>query len=338
VRKTASADSQKREPLQRIRRGLRGGLALSLTVALGAVGCGEGRARLFLSIGTGGTGGIYYPLGGALANRLSQADSTRRFTAEVTGGSVENVNRVAAGEMDLGFTLSTTLVEAYTGGQDFPRALTELRIVAPLYPNVTHVLVGRDQEIRSIADFRGRRVSVGAPGSGTEQISKQMLETAGLTYEDVDERFLSFRESTDALRDGAIDGAILSVGYPAAAVLEAATSGAVRLLAVDEAHIETLMTQYPYYRVGTIPAGAYPGLDRSLRTVSVMNWIVGTTGLDGEVVVSVLRTLDEERARLEQVHGIAAQVDLAVLRDRAPIPLHDAASQWLERRPEVRDQ
>lgn len=301
------------------------------SIVVGAA-CAGGPPRQFLSIGTGGTGGIYYPLGGALANRLSLADSARRFTAEVTGGSVENVNRVAAGEMDLGFTLSTTLVEAYRGGQDFPQPLGDLRIVAPLYPNVTHVLVGRDNRLQRVADFRGRRVSVGAPGSGTEQISKQLLEVAGLTYDDVDVRFLSFRESTDALRDGAIDAAVLSVGYPAAAVLEAATSGAVRLISLDEGYVSDLMSRYPYYRAGTIPAGAYPGVERQIRTVSVMNWIVGTSALDDHVVELVLRILSEERGRLEQVHGIAAQIELETLEDRAPVPLHDAAARWISAR------
>ncbi|HZD06467.1 MAG TPA: TAXI family TRAP transporter solute-binding subunit, partial [Longimicrobiales bacterium] len=203
-----------------------------------AAGCGDGGApQRFLSIGTGGTGGIYYPLGGALAALLSATDSTRRYTAEVTGGSVENVNRVAAGQIDLGFALAVTVYEAFHGGVGRDRPLDVLRIVAPLYPNVTHVLARRDPAIGSVADLRGRRVSVGSPGSGTEQVARQLLEAYGLGYDDVEERFLTFNESAAALRDGALDAAVLSVGYPAAAVLEATTTGNVTLLPVDATRV-----------------------------------------------------------------------------------------------------
>ncbi len=120
-------------------------------------------------MGTAGTGGIYYPLGGAIASRLSLADSNHRYTAEVTGGSVENVNRIANGEMDFGFAMAPAVFEAYTGGRDFAEALDHLRVIAPLYPNLTHVLVPKNSDATSIADLRGRRVSVGAPASLPER-------------------------------------------------------------------------------------------------------------------------------------------------------------------------
>jgi len=152
------------------------------TVLCAIVACGDGGPRpQFLSLGTGGTGGVYYPLGGALASRLSLSDSTRQFTAEVTGGSVENVNRIIAGQIDLGFSLGVTAFQAYHGSDDFPTPAEGLRIVAPLYANVTHVLVTGSSRARTIADFRGQRVSVGSAGSGTEQVSKQLLALHGLT-------------------------------------------------------------------------------------------------------------------------------------------------------------
>lgn len=302
--------------------------AALLTLATAACGGESGSARRFLSIGTAGTGGVYYPLGGALASRLSVADSRHRYTAEVTGGSVENVNRIATGEMDLGFAMAITVYEGYHGGQDFPRPLAMLRIVAPLYANVTHVLVPRRSAVRSPADLRGRRVSVGSPGSGTEQLARQLLEAYGIAYGDVHVRYLSFRESADALRDGALDAAIFSVGYPASAVLEATTTGDARLVPLDSAAVARLVGQYPYYSAGVIPAGAYPRLDRDLPTLAVMNWIVGTETLDSSVVRHLLRMLRDERDALIRVNEIARQIDLDALR-RAPIPLHAAADQWL---------
>jgi TRAP transporter TAXI family solute receptor len=290
-------------------------------------GGGGGEGRRFLSIGTAGTGGIYYPLGGAIASVLSDADTLHRYTAEVTGGSVENLNRIANGEIDLGFSIGTSVYEAYHGGDNFPVPLSKLRVIAPLYPNVTHILIAAGFGGASPEEFRGRRVSVGAPGSGTEQVARQLLNVYGLGYDDVDVRYLSFRESSDALRDGAIDAAIFSVGYPASAVLEATTAGGVRLLGLDSDHRTTLANHYPYYEPATIPAGAYPRVDRPVPTVSVMNWVVGTKDLEADVVRYVLTALRTDRQRLVRVHDIARQIDLRAL-DRTPVPLHGETARW----------
>jgi TRAP transporter TAXI family solute receptor len=303
-------------------------LVAILTAALLTTSCaGEGSRVAFLSIGTGGTGGIYYPLGGVIASILSAGDSSRQYTAEVTGGSVENIARIALGQIDLGFAIGTSARAAYDG--DDTVAVADLRIVAPLYPNVAHVLVRDSAGIASVGDVRGRSVSVGSAGSGTEQFARHLLGAYGLDYEAIDERFLSFSESSAALRDGAVDAAIFSVGYPAAAVLEATTNAAVRLLPVEREDAERLRAGFPFYRVATIPAGAYNGLDSDLPTVSVMNWMVGLEGLDDGSVISLLDALRDDRAALVRVNEIARQIDLAALAD-APIPLHPAAARWLE--------
>ncbi len=307
---------------------------LTLFAAATLVACtsnGDGGTRRFLSLGTAGTGGIYYPLGGAITSRLSVADVNRRYTAEVTGGSVENVQRIAKGEMDFGMSMAVTVYEAYTGGQDFETPLSSLRLVAPLYPNMTHVIVPKDSDVESVSGLRGTTVSVGSPGSGTEQLARQVLEVHDIGYDDIAVRYLSFRESVDALRDGAIDAAIFSVGYPASAVLESMTTGNTRLVPVDSAHQARLIAQYPYYVSGIIPAGAYPGLTSAVPTVAVLNWVVATESLDPAVVGHLLRILDEERDRLAAVNTIAEQIDLAAIA-RAPIPLHPASARWQENR------
>ena len=301
-------------------------LAASMLL-LAACGRGEGRVQ-FLSIGTAGTGGIYYPLGGAIASRLSVADSMRQYTAEVSGGSVENINRLAAGQMDLGIALAVSAYQAQRGEGDFAQAIPGLRAVAPLYPNLTHILVPADAPMRAVADLRGRRVSVGSPGSGTEQLARDVLEGHGLTYDDIQPMYLSFTESSAALRDGAIDAAIFSVGYPAAAVLEAATTGAIRLLPIEAETLGRMLDEHPYYAPGVIPAGAYPGVDAEVPTLVVNNWLVGMESLDGGVVELVLTILRDDRASLEQVHAMARQIDLARL-EAPPIPLHPAAEAWL---------
>jgi TRAP transporter TAXI family solute receptor len=282
-----------------------------------------------MSIGTAGTGGIYYPLGGALANRLSLRDSARQYTAEVTGGSVENANRLREGQIDLGFVLAVTLVDAYSGTGDYDTPASQLRVVAPLYPNLHHILVPENSTLSSVADFRGLRVSVGSPGSGTEQLSRQLLEAYDISYDDIDVRYLSFNESAAALTDGSIDGAILSVGYPAGAVMEATTTGGARLLGVDNETRNALLERYPFYESFDIPAGTYAGQDEEVPTVGLLTWVAAPESLPDEVVTAVLDIMYEDAAALEQVHPIAAQIDLAALRN-APIPLHPAVEAWLD--------
>ncbi len=296
------------------------------TLLLGITACagGDGAPRRFLSIATAGTGGIYYPLGGAIARELSIMDPTRQYTAEVTGGSVENVNRALNGEIDLAMAISVSPYLAVQNGQ--PGA-DRLRLVAPLYPNLTHVLVPAGSPAGSLDDFRGLRVSVGAAGSGTEQLARQLLEVYGLTYDDIEERFLSFSESAAALKDGAIDAAIISVGYPAAAVLEATTTVGAQLLPIPPERTAELAARYNYYLPGTIPSGVYPGVSEPVPTVAIMNWILADVDLDAEVVENVLTVLTEKRDVLVQVHEMAAQIDLAHL-DGAFMEVHPAVIAW----------
>jgi len=318
-----------RRPLINLPRSLAG---LCLAVSLLAVGCGgegSGGRHAFLSLGTAGTGGIYYPLGGAITSLLSVGDSLRQYTAEVTGGSVENVNRLREGQIDLGFCLAISIYEAFHGGQDYGSPFESLRVVAPLYPNMLHILVPRGSTATSLAELEGAKISVGSAGSGTEEVARQILGVYGMTYDDVDARFLTFSESSASLRDGAIDAAIISVGYPAAAVLEATTTGGARLISVEPDRIAALRERYPYYSPGRIPVGAYPGIETDVTTVAMMNWIVGTKDLDREVVEGLLGVLRDKKSDLEQVHEMAGQIELSALAD-TPIPLHPATEAWLE--------
>lgn len=306
-------------------------LRFAALLLLPLVACADTGGRTFLSIGTGGTGGIYYPLGGAIASRLSAADSTRTWTAEVTGGSVENINRVLSGEMDLGFAISPSVHEAYHGGPTFSSADTRLRIVAPLYANMTHVLVSARSNVTAVPELRGRRVSVGSGGSGTEQVARHVLEANGLNIDDVSAQYLSFSESAAALADGAIDAAIFSVGFPASAALEALTTGAARLLPLTPDAIQAMTTAHPYYTPANIPADVYPRVDQPIPTTAVLNWLVARDDLDTDVVRRVLGLLQNERDALQRTAEIAGQIDLRAL-SNAPIPLHPAAAAWLSNR------
>lgn len=302
--------------------------ALLVALVAAAAGCGgdAGPSR-FVSLGTAGTGGIYYPLGGTIASLLSTVDSTRQYNAEVTGGSLENVTRLRDGEIELGMSIGTTVYEAHSGGVGFDSAFSDLRVVAPLYANQGHVLVPGGSDVQHVGDFEGRRLSVGSAGSGTEQFTGQLLAAYGLTYDDLDERFLTFAESAQALGDASIDGAVFSVGYPASAALQAISTAGARLIPVDSAHVERLRAEHPYYEPGVIPAGAYPGLERDVPTVAMLNWVVARADVEDEVVRQLLDVLDQRREELVATTDIARQIDLGRLSD-APIPVHPAAEAW----------
>jgi hypothetical protein len=301
-------------------------------IALGAIaGCAApGGGREFASLGTAGTGGIYYPLGGALARMISEAVPNLQVTAEVTGGSVENLNRVANGEMDLGMAIGTTLVQA-AAGPDAVR-YADVRIVAPLYPNVAHLLVAPGNAVTSVAGAAGLRVSVGAPGSGTEQMAREILAAHGLGVDDIDPQYLSFGESATALRDNAIDVAILSVGYPAAAVLEATTTGGVRLLPIPPGPLGALVDAHPYYRASEIPAGIYPGAETGVATASVMNWVFARADVPDPIVIALLDALHNRIDELTTVNDVVRQIDLSAL-ENAPLRLHPATVEWLRTSP-----
>ena len=289
---------------------------------------GDGFAPVpFVSIGTGSPSGIYHPLGTALAGLLSQADSTRSYAAEVTGGAVENVIRIAAGEIDLAFATGNAIHDAYFGSSAFGERMESLRIVAPLYPSFTHVLVSVENDARLVSDLRSLRVSVGTPGSGAEQMSRNILEVHGLTFEDVDARYLTLAESVTALRDRSIDAALVGAGYPLAVVSEATNRGDARMISIEPDRLRELMARYPYVAAGEIPAATYPSVAEPIRTAVVLNWVLAPERLSNDVVRGVLTVVTEAREVLEEAHGIVQQMDLDYLQD-APIPLHPGTQEW----------
>jgi len=280
-----------------------------------------------VQIGTGGPGGIYHPLGVALAERLSEADTARDYVAVLTGGSIENLRSVAEGRLEVGFSLGTTLYAAFTGGEDFSRRLDRLRIIAPLYPNLTQVLARPDAGIAGIGDLRGHLVAIGPEGGGTSQVALHLFEAYGFGPGEVATRNMSFADAVAALQAGEVDAAVLSVGYPAGAVTAALRSGTL-LLPVDSTIVARLAERYPYYSQAEIPVGAYPGLTAPVSTSSVLNWVVGREDLPDAIVVAFLDALYSGGPQLQRAIGIGASINLSNLY-AAPIPRHSAADTWL---------
>lgn len=286
-------------------------------------------AKQRLSIATGGTGGVYYPYGGAIARVIGARIPGVEATAEVTGGSIDNLKFVARGKADIAFTLADTLADAAAGREAFAAfGVVPARALAVLYPNYTQVATFEDEGIRSLADLAGRRVSSGAAGSGTETIATRILAAAGLHPDrDVRRHALGASASVDALRDGTIDALFWSGGVPTAALLDLGrTPGRrMRLLANAEA-LASLQARYgPHYLAGEIPAGAYPGIDAPVPVITVANLLVVDARLPDSLAYDVTRALFEGRDEIAAVHAEGRRLTVASAAVGSPVAFHPGA-------------
>jgi TRAP transporter TAXI family solute receptor len=302
-----------------------------LLVALAVGGCSSappGATSQRLSIATGGTGGVYYVYGGALAQVLSRNLDGVEATAEVTAASVENLNFLAQGSADLAFSLADTAADATAGRGRFPSPLPVVAI-ASLYDNVTHVVVRADSPIRAIADLKGKRVSLGSPNSGTEIVAGRVLGAAGLdAARDVTPERLGVSESAEALEDGRIDAFFFSGGLPTAAILELAATPGVHLRLISDADLVPKLTAAygPLYDVLEVPAGAYKDTPAA-RVSIVRNLMMVRRDMPDDLAYRITRLLFEKKAELAAVHPAAGELDpkrAAV----APVPFHPGAVRY----------
>jgi TRAP transporter TAXI family solute receptor len=281
-----------------------------------------------LSIATGGTGGVYYVYGGALAQVLSRHLPGVEATAEVTAASVENLNFLAQGSADLAFSLADTAADAVAGRGRFASPLPVCAL-ASLYDNVTHVVVLADSPIRSVADLRGRRVSTGSPNSGTEVIAERVLKAAGLDpARDLTPERLSVSESAAALKDGRVDAFFWSGGLPTAAVMELAATPGVSIRLLSDADLVPRLTQEhgALYGVLDVPEGAYRATPAA-RVSTVRNLMMVRRDMPEDLAYRITRLLFERKAELAAVHPAARDLDPARAAV-APVPLHPGAVRY----------
>src|SRR6266542_3775809 len=252
-----------------------------------------------LSIATGGTGGVYYPLGGALANVLGKALPGVEATAEVTSASVDNVKLIGAGKADIAFTLGDTAAEGFNGVGKFKEKVP-IRTIAVLYANKSQWVTIEGTGIEKMQDMKGHRIATGAPGSGTETIALRILEAYGMNPDkDVKREKLSVAESVNAIKDRKIDAFFWSGGVPTAAVTDLAATPGIRMKLLDHAEaIPKLVEKYgPLYVKGVIPAKAYPGQAKDVSDAEVWNLLVVHEKMDEKLVYDVVKTLFDEEAR-----------------------------------------
>jgi uncharacterized protein len=296
--------------------------------------CSQGQSTRYLSVATGGTGGVYYPYGGALAKLISEKIPGVQATAEVTNASADNLKLLQLGKVDVAFTLADTLAEANAGRGAFREtgAIGTIRALAILYTNYTHLVVRDDAGIRRVADLRGRTVSVGSPGSGTELIADRVLAAAGLDpRRDITRHTLGVAESTGAIKDGKVDAFFWSGGVPTPSVQELAATPGITVRLLGQAELLPLM-QREYgaelYRLALIPAGAYRGIDVETPTVGVTNLLVASSALDEQVAYDIVRIMLAEKDALVAAHPEARHLAAPASPDAAPVAFHPGAVRY----------
>jgi uncharacterized protein len=304
--------------------------AILLLVCASCSDSGQPPAR-FPSIATGGTGGVYYPYGGGLAKVLNENLPHVRATAEVTAASVDNLKLIRDGRADIAFVLADTLADAVAGRGPFEGRLVPAASLAVLYSNYTHIVTTVASGITSIADLRGKTVSTGAPGSGTEVIALRVLRAAGLDPDrDLTRQGLGATESAGALKDGKVAAFVWTGGLPTAAIQDLAHSQGmtIRLLASVEV-LPALRREYgELYSPLEIPAGAYRGVDQPVAVIGVANVLVVSRSMPEDLAYDITRVLFEKKSELAAIHPEAAQLSRERGAAGSPAEYHPGALKY----------
>ena len=306
------------------------GAVLVFSAAL-LTGCGgdSASAKKFLNIGTGGTAGTYYPIGGAIAEILNKEIPGMNASAQSTGASVANINMLRDKAIDLATVQNDITYYAVTGTEMFDgKKVDGLQGIASLYPETCQLVTLQSSGIKSIADLKGKRVAVGAAGSGVEANVRQILAAYGVSYNDIDAQFLSFAEGASALKDGNVDVAVLTAGYPTASVQDIASQNPVRLLPVEEKVADELIAKYPFYTKTTIPAGTYAGFDEAVPGVSVMAMLVAGPSVDADMGYSITKAIFTHLDRLQAAHAVGKQITKDTAEDGMSLPMNPGAEKY----------
>ena len=307
---------------------------LALAAGCGGEGSGSGAEEGGggrLSIATGGTSGVYFVYGGGLAKVISSNLKDTRATAETTSASVDNLILIKDGGSDIAFTLADTALDAVEGREAFKEKVP-MRVLAQIYDNYTQVVAKAGSGIKTIEDLKGKRVSVGAPNSGTEVIADRIFEAAGIDSKSgIKRQGLGVDESVQAMKDGSIDAFFWSGGLPTGAITDLVTSDKITLLDTT-VYTDKLVQKYgEVYRDETIPKGTYKGVNKDVPTIAVPNYLVVSEKMDEQVAFDLTKLLFDHKDDLVAVHPEAKNLDpkrgAEVI---APIELHPGAKRYYD--------
>lgn len=308
-------------------------LLVTVLLMVAIVGCSPKTETTYISIATGGTSGTYFPLGGALAKIFNEKVSNVSANAQSTGASVENVGLVAGGEAELAFIQNDITYYAFTGTEvyDGKDKVTNIRGLAMLYPEVIQIVATKDSGITSVEDLKGKKVAIGAPGSGTEANARQILAAHNLQYSDLGKAdFLSFGEAADQLKNKQLDAAFVTAGLPTSAITEVAQTSDIVIVPIEAAKIAELASQYPFYAEVTVPAGTYRNQDQDVKTTAVMAMLVVNEKLDENLAYELTKSIFENRQIIIDTHSRGNDITLETALQGMPIEIHPGAKKYYD--------
>jgi len=288
------------------------------------------QAATFLTIATGGTAGTYYPLGAGMADIWNKNIKGMNAMVQSTGASVANVNLLKNKEVDLIFVQNDVAFYAYNGVEMFKEPFPQLRGLATLYPETVQIVALADRGINSVYDLKGKRVAVGAAGSGTEVNARQILAAAGITYNDIKVQYLSFGEAANNLKDGNIDAAFITAGHPTAAIVDLAAVRKIVLVPVPDEIIASLQKDYPFYVKIVVPAGTYKGVDVDVITVAVKAMLAVRAEMPEDLAYQLLKTMYANQKRLIEAHAKGELIIPETGKEGMSIPLHPGAEKFFK--------
>jgi TRAP transporter TAXI family solute receptor len=295
---------------------------------LAAVGAAPAQADEFINILTGGTAGVYYPLGVALSKIYADKIKGSRPSVQSTKASVENLNLLQAGKGEIAFTLGDSLGLAWAGDKEvgFKAPLKKLRGIAAIYPNYIQLVATKESGIKTIADLKGKRISVGAPKSGSELNTRAVLKAAGLAYSDMGKvEYLSFAESVELMKNRQLDATLQSAGLGVASIRDLAANNDITVVAIPASLVKKIGA--PYISA-IIPAGTYRGQDANVETAAVGNFLVTQSGVKADLVYNMTKALFENLGTMVAAHNAAKAIKLEHALDGMPVPLHPGAERY----------
>jgi len=281
-----------------------------------------------LVLATGGTAGTYYPFGGAMSKIWNSKIPGMNVTAQTSGASGENVRLINKKEVELALVQSDTLDFAYNGKEAFKEPLKGMSVVAVLYPEVIQVIVAADGPIKSFADLKGKKVGVGAPGSGTEANYRQLLDAYGMKKDDVNGQYLSFSESAEAFKDKHIDAFIVTGAVPTSAIMDVATQNAIRILPIAPEMMKKLTEKYPFLAPVKVPANSYKGQTDEVQTAAVTAVLIAGNQLKDDMVYNLTKALFENQTELAAAHAKGKELNLQYAVQGVSIPFHPGAVKY----------
>jgi hypothetical protein len=306
---------------------------LTMLVFVG-MGVGVQAAEKRLIIATASTGGTWYPLGGGVANLISKYIPDTSASAKPSGASVENIRNVESGRVDLAIVMPDAAYFGYKGEADFKaqKKMENLRGLFATYPIDAYFYSVEGTGIKTLADLKGKKVAVGAAGSGTEVFNRMILEMYGITYDNMDEQFLSAPEATDALKDGTTDAAMYLLGTPAPTLMDLTTQRKAAFLSMEPDKIKAFCEKYPFYTASNIKAGTYKDQKADFTTVQYYGIFICNKDMDEKLAYDIMKAVFDHKAELDQIHVAFKDIKLETATKSIAIPLHPGAERFLKER------